>query len=618
MTRDQRILDLIANGKEFVFDTTPPTGRPRDFKPNAEQRADLERTLNEWCACGVVERVTQADAASHYQLLFPAARKPNGRFRWCLDGREINLCIEKEKFKMETLQQVRTMIHKHDYLTSIDLRNAFFHVQMSNNARKHLGFIALGRRWRFRVLPFGTSDAPITFTRLMKPVMQELHRHGISASIYLDDMILIAPTYEASLTNTTAAVRLLQRLGFHINFEKSKLQPSTTLQHLGFELNTANNTIRLPYAKKRALARDAHKVEQAARNDNLTIRQLAALLGKMIASIDAIPQMKMRRHALQRDINYCLRRAHGEWSGRATISRTTRRELRWLQSPALNRANRAPLIVSPPDVTIITDAGPEGYGAILLHNGEHVNETFGHWSHAERKLTSNMKETLGIVNAIFSFQHTVRRATHLHIRTDNTTALSYLRREGGRQCDLARAMEPATRALHRWRTHLTTSHIPGVENGLADALSRRDTDRHNWALHPTAFAAIERQFGAIDMDWFADSTNAKHKRFASRRPDPRSSHVGAFRGDWRAHQHNYWCPPMPMIAKTLRKIEDEEAHGVIVVPRWLAQPWWPMLTSLMRAPPLLLNTIVDKPIVPSPAGHPMRDARDPPMLAVLV
>lgn len=459
--------------------------------------------------------------------------------------------------------------------TSIDLRNAFFHVQMSNNARKHLGFIALGRRWRFRVLPFGTSDAPITFTRLMKPVMQELHRHGISASIYLDDMILIAPTYEASLTNTTAAVRLLQRLGFHINFEKSKLQPSTTLQH----------------AKKRALARDAHKVEQAARNDNLTIRQLAALLGKMIASIDAIPQMKMRRHALQRDINYCLRRAHGEWSGRATISRTTRRELRWLQSPALNRANRAPLIVSPPDVTIITDAGPEGYGAVLLHNGEHVNETFGHWSHAERKL---------------------------HIRTDNTTALSYLRREGGRQCDLARAMEPATRALHRWRTHLTTSHIPGVENGLADALSRRDTDRHNWALHPTAFAAIERQFGTIDMDWFADSTNAKHKRFASRRPDPRSSHVGAFRGDWRAHQHNYWCPPMPMIAKTLRKIEDEEAHGVIVVPRWLAQPWWPMLTSLMRAPPLLLNTIVDKPIVPSPAGHPMRDARDPPMLAVLV
>jgi len=210
------------------------------------------------------------------------------------------------------------------------------------------------------------------------------------------------------------------------------------------------------------------------------------------------------------------------------------------------------------------------------------------------------------------------RLEQQHIASDNTTALSYVRRQGGRLHHLARAAEPLTRAVHRWRVHLTTSHIPGEENGVADELSRRQHDRHDWALHPDAFALVERHYGAVEFDWFASSANAKHRRYATRRPDARAERVGAFRADWSQVAHNYWCPPTPLLARTVRKIADDGAHGVIIVPRWLAQVWWAPLARMMRATPLLLNSHVARPIVPSRAGHPMQNGVDPPMLAVLV
>mmetsp|Transcript_5572 Transcript_5572/g.9350 ORF Transcript_5572/g.9350 Transcript_5572/m.9350 type:complete len:500 (+) Transcript_5572:1164-2663(+) len=499
---------------------------------------------------------------------------------------------------METLDHVRTMIHHNDWMTSIDLRNAFFHVQMQHDEMKHLGFVALGQRWRFRTMPFGTSDAPYTFTKL-------------------DDLILVAPTRHEALKHTQWAVRLLQLLGFHINDEKSQLTPVQRIDHLGFELNTADNTIRLPHKKLHAIEKDARRVERAASADTLTIRQLAGLLGKLVAAAPAVPALMMRRHALQRDVDYCLRRARGRWDGRATLSRTTRRELRWLRSPALRRANHALLIVPPPDVTLTTDAGPDGYGAVLEYDGT-VETTHAHWSEDERAWSSNLKETEAIVRGFFAFRHIIKHSTHLHIASDNTTALSYVRRQGGRLHHLARAAEPLTRAVHRWRVHLTSSHIPGEENGVADELSRRQHDRHDWALHPDAFALVERHYGAVEFDWFASSANAKHRRYATRRPDARAERVGAFRADWSQVAHNYWCPPTPLLARTVRKIADDGAHGVIIVPRWLAQVWWAPLARMMRATPLLLNSHVARPIVPSRAGHPMQNGVDPPMLAVLV
>lgn len=51
----------------------------------------------------------------------------------------------------------------------------------------------------------------------------------------------------------------------------------------------------------------------------------------------------------------------------------------------------------------------------------------------------------------------------------------------------------------------------------------------------------------------------------------------------------YAFPPFAVISRTLRKIISDKAKGVVVVPRWPAQHWYPLFMSLLVPPPLIFN-----------------------------
>jgi len=50
----------------------------------------------------------------------------------------------------------------------------------------------------------------------------------------------------------------------------------------------------------------------------------------------------------------------------------------------------------------------------------------------------------------------------------------------------------------------------------------------------------------------------------------------------------YAFPPFSLILKSLKKIEDEEAEGVLIIPNWSTQPWFPKLTQLLVDHPYIL------------------------------
>ena len=116
---------------------------------------------------------------------------------------------------------------------------------------------------------------------------------------------------------------------------------------------------------------------------------------------------------------------------------------------------------------------------------------------------------------------------------------------------------------------ILVSHIPGVENVKADAVSRiRHNDELEWALAPTRFQhAMEKLKWTPNIDLFASRLNYKVKPFYSMRPDQEAAGCDAFTIDWQEHRF-YAFPPFPLIQRVLRKIGEEGATGVIVVPNW--------------------------------------------------
>ena len=105
------------------------------------------------------------------------------------------------RFKMDSLDHVLPLITPGCWFASLDLMNAYFSVPICPADRKWLRFRWYGRVYHYTCLPQGLTLAPRVFTKLLKPVLGHLRSVGITAIIYIDDCLIIAPS-EAELSCT--------------------------------------------------------------------------------------------------------------------------------------------------------------------------------------------------------------------------------------------------------------------------------------------------------------------------------------------------------------------------------------------------------------------------------
>ena len=113
--------------------------------------------------------------------------------------------------------------------------------------------------------------------------------------------------------------------------------------------------------------------------------------------------------------------------------------------------------------------------------------------------------------------------------------------------------------------------IASSDKSIADAQSRVLPKEAEWELADWAFDMIEGNFGSFDIDLFASSANNKCEKFISWRRDPHAFKVDAFTVDW-GEFYVYAFPPFSLVLRTLQKIRDNRAEGVVVVPFGQSSP----------------------------------------------
>ena len=90
--------------------------------------------------------------------------KPNNKWRPILDLNKLNLFLKVEKFKMETPETIRTSLQQGEWVTSVDFKDACFHMPIQEQSMKYLRFHVQSRIYQFKALPFVMSTAPMEFT----------------------------------------------------------------------------------------------------------------------------------------------------------------------------------------------------------------------------------------------------------------------------------------------------------------------------------------------------------------------------------------------------------------------------------------------------------------------
>ncbi len=126
----------------------------------------------------------------------------------------LNHTLVKRSFRMITLKQILSQICPGDWFMSLDLKDAYFHIQVAPHHRQFLRFAFKGVAYQYKVLPFGLSLAPRTFTRCMDVALSPLRQMGIRILNYLDDWLILAQLEAVSTSHKTL---LLSHLHLHLH-----------------------------------------------------------------------------------------------------------------------------------------------------------------------------------------------------------------------------------------------------------------------------------------------------------------------------------------------------------------------------------------------------------------
>ena len=137
---------------------------------------------------------------------------------------------------METPETIRTSLQTGEWITSIDFKDAYFHIPINNLSRKYMRFHIQGETYHFKALPFGLSTAPMEFTIVAKEVKLLAMKQGIRIHQYLDDWLVRARSHQTCLHHTQTLVALCRELGWVVNEEKSELEPKQVFNFVGYDL----------------------------------------------------------------------------------------------------------------------------------------------------------------------------------------------------------------------------------------------------------------------------------------------------------------------------------------------------------------------------------------------
>ncbi|KAK6180208.1 hypothetical protein SNE40_012400 [Patella caerulea] len=154
---------------------------------------------------------------------------------------------------MDTFNTAVNLITKNVFLTSIDIRDAYYGVKVSTADRKYLIFYFDNELYQFTCRPNGLASAPRKYTKLCKPVYSTLRKMGITIMGYIDDSLIVSDSEEESLQAVKSYVNLLKQLGFLINYNKSSLIPTQRIQFLRFIIDSVKMVIELPESKSNYL-----------------------------------------------------------------------------------------------------------------------------------------------------------------------------------------------------------------------------------------------------------------------------------------------------------------------------------------------------------------------------
>ncbi len=365
---------------------------------------------------------------------------------------------------MLTMRTIMSQVQEGDWFVTIDLKDAYFHIQVVQRHRRFLRFAFGGKAYQYKVLPFGLALAPRTFTKCMNAALAPLRLQGIRVLNYLDDWLILAHSRELVSRHRDIVLGHIHSLGLRMNAKRSVLLPSQRTVFLGVRLDSVQMQARLAPARIPVLTACLARFKLG---HHVSVGTCRRLLGLMAAASPVLPLGLLH----MRPFLWWMKELRLHPTVPAThlirVSRSCCRHLLMWRDPIfLQSGVRMGAIHRRHMIT--TDASMTGWGTVF--EGRPVS---GEWKEEFLFWHINCLELRAVFLALKYFLP-VLGGYHIIVRTDNMAVVSHINRQGGSR---SRTLDRLVHHLLLWSQDkflsLRAVHVPGVLNLAADFLSRQ-------------------------------------------------------------------------------------------------------------------------------------------------
>ena len=271
----------------------------------------------------------------------------------------------KIPFHYRSLQDVTDLLQENDFLSTVDISNAYRAVHIHPTCRNRQGL-----SWDFgegliylrdNRLCMGLSSSPFVFSKISDFIVRCLVREGFSECInYLDDFCLIGRTKEMCREMQWTLINILRRVGFYVSYKKV-VAPKQMVRFLGIIVDSVKMTLSLPLDKIQKLKSQLNFFKNKRKASRLELEKLAGILAHACKVVHGGRTFSRRVYDLITSV--------GKDSFKIRLNEDFRLDLNWWLK-FVEKFNGYTTIIGLGGavISVYSDASRSGFGATCRHD----------------------------------------------------------------------------------------------------------------------------------------------------------------------------------------------------------------------------------------------------------
>ena len=205
----------LIKHKIRLTEQTPFKERYRCIPPHMYE--DVRAHIQEMLDIGVIHK-----SHSLWVSAVVLVQKKDGGLRFCIDLRKLNDGTIKDAYSLPQIDKTLDSLKGSQWFSSLKLKSGYWQVKMDEESKPLTAFtVGLLGFYECKRMPFGLTNTPATFQRLMETCLGDLNLHW--CIIYLDDIVIFSKDPASHLKRLEVVFWKLEEAGLKLKPSKCEL-----------------------------------------------------------------------------------------------------------------------------------------------------------------------------------------------------------------------------------------------------------------------------------------------------------------------------------------------------------------------------------------------------------